>query len=104
MKVTFILKDLSDVFYNGNQSSDPNWLIVGLNELSDRKKLDHLFNKRGDHLGITSKIGSCNAFRDMVDMNSMLKEECHVTYKLEPRRGYKLATFEVTRAGKQKAA
>jgi hypothetical protein len=45
------------------------------------------------------KVGNSDAFRDKVELNHILNskkpEEINLTYKLEPRRGYKLATFEI---------
>jgi hypothetical protein len=45
---------------------------------------------------ITMKIGS-GQFRDAVELNSMLRNPCRFEFKLEPRRGYKLITFEITK-------
>jgi hypothetical protein len=90
MKATFILKDLSDVFYNGNSGS-----IAGLNSYSDADKFTYLCKRAAEGaLSISTNIGN-GSFRDKVDLNSMLKGQFTVSYKLEPRRGYKLATFEI---------
>jgi len=91
MKTTFILKDLSEQFYEGMGES-----IVGLLNMSDSDKFAYL-NKARVNLKITMKIGS-GQFRDSVDLNSLLKQPNNVTFKLEPRKGYKLATFEHSKA------
>lgn len=93
MKTTFVLKDLSEAFYKGHGDS-----IKGLDKMTDREKFDYLNKKAFERvLNITMKIGPSNSFRDRVDLNAMLKGPCIVSYKLEARRGYKLATFEVTK-------
>lgn len=92
MKVTFILRNLSDVFFNGNGGS-----IVGLLSLSDADKFGKLLKcSHGDMRDCVSmKIGN-DSFRDRVDLNIMLRSPCTYTFKIEPRRGYRLATFEIT--------
>lgn len=101
MKVTFILKDLSAAFYNGNNVPvDSPIYIFGLNNLTNYYKFYHLKGKAArKELQITMKVGNSDSFRDKVDLNHILNskqpEEINLTYKLEPRRGYKLATFEI---------
>ena len=41
----------------------------------------------------TMKIGM-GQFRDAVELNAMRRLPCSISFKLEPRKGYKLATFE----------
>lgn len=92
MKVTFILKNLADLFYEGNGGSIP-----GLLQLSDEDKFKKL-NKM-------SQLPECSqnctmqvergAFRDQVELNQLLRRSCTFKCKLESRRGYKLATFEI---------
>lgn len=89
MKVTFILKNLSDSFYNGFGKS-----IQGLLNMSDTEKYIYLNKVRHD-LNITLKIGT-GQFRDVVLLNQIVRSNPTVTFNLEPRRGYKLATFEFT--------
>ena len=91
MKVTFILKDFSDVFFDGNGGS-----IVGLYALSDAEKFGKL-KKMAAERRVTMKIGR-GSFGDAVDLNSLLRNACAFAFKLEPRRGYKLATFDITKA------
>lgn len=91
MKVTFTLKNLSDYFYTNAET--------GLFNLSDKAKFEKL-NKCafGDlKANVSMKIGTGNAFRDRVELNLMLREACTFAFKLEPRKGYRLATFEITK-------
>jgi hypothetical protein len=88
MKTTFILKDFSDVFYDGSES------IVGLLTMPDNEKFKRL-TKMANEKRITMKIGD-GSFRDRVELNQITRTPCRYTFKLEPRRGYKLATFEIT--------
>ena len=89
MKVTFILKNLSEQFYSGNGGSIP-----GLVNMTNREKYNYLSRKCHD-LHVTKQIGS-GAFRDGVDLNMMLRKPCAFSFKLEVRKGYKLATFHIT--------
>lgn len=91
MKVTFICKGLTEVFYEGNGGS-----IQGINNLSDLERLEKLFKYSGlPEYQIASKIGN-NSFRDKVDLNALKRKGWEVeSYKLENRKGYKLITFEV---------
>ena len=91
MKTTFILSNLTDQFYSGFGES-----IVGLLNMTDTDKFAHL-NKMRVELpsAIKMKIGN-GSFRDIVELNSTVKRPHNVTFKLEPRKGYKLATFEHT--------
>lgn len=90
MKVTFVLKDLSDAFYQGHGSEIP-----GLLNMVDMEKFEYL-NKHRHDLGIAMKIGS-GQFRDQVELNRLLRTNPPVAFSLEPRRGYRLATFEFSR-------
>lgn len=94
MKGTFILKDLSEKFFSGFEFGGEH--VTGLDELPDVEKLKHLFGPRCRDLQITSKIGN-GSFRDRVELNQLMRGPFQATYKLEPRRGYKLATFEVSK-------
>ena len=89
MKVTFILRNLSETFYNGNGSS-----ITGLLNLSDSDKFWKLRNQASGDLRdcVKMKVGT-GQFRDSVDLNAIVKRDHAVSFKIEPRRGYKLATF-----------
>lgn len=92
MKVTAILKDFSECFYEGREESGipaflhvspaEQWAIV--KRLSAEKRVSMKIN-----------LGQ---FRDAVELNSMMRSPCNITCKVEPRRGYKLATFDITAA------
>jgi hypothetical protein len=81
MKVTCIIKDKTDLFYE---------------QLANIEDKFHYLAVRQQY-NISVKIGSSNAFRDRVDLNSLMKGPHQITYKLENRRGYKLASFEITK-------
>ncbi|MCP3024977.1 hypothetical protein [Cupriavidus basilensis] len=91
MKVTFILKGVTDTFYEGRGDA-----IVGLLNMSDAEKFAYL-NKARHDFGFSMKIGT-GQFRDAVELNQILREAPAFTFTLEPRRGYKLATFQITKA------
>jgi hypothetical protein len=88
MKITFILKDFDDTFFDGFGGS-----IVGLLNMPDAEKFTKLNNMSVQNQ-VQMKIGN-GSFRDRVDLNSLLRGSCAYRFKLEPRRGYKLATFDV---------
>lgn len=82
MKVTFILKNLTDRFYDG------------LSDLSNTDKFWELRKLSAGDLRhcISMKIGT-GQFRDAVDLNEIVKRDHSATFKIEPRKGYRLATF-----------
>ena len=86
MKVTFILKDKAEEFYNGMGGA-----FKGLLNMVDKEKFDYLNKNRHMH-GCSMKIGN-GQFREAVELNQMLRTEPSIMFKLESRRGYKLATF-----------
>jgi hypothetical protein len=91
MKVTAIIKDVSDTFFKGHGES-----IKGLDNMTDKEKFDYLLNT-----GVTcpsmvsTKVGG-GMFRDKVELNQLRRKEFSLSYKLENRKGYKIATFEIT--------
>lgn len=91
MKVTFICKGLTDVFYRGNSAS-----IQGIDNMPDLERLEKLFKCSGlPEYQITSKIGN-GSFRDKVDLNAIKRKGWTVKeYKKENRKGYKLIIFEI---------
>jgi hypothetical protein len=91
MKVTVILKDFTEEFFTGFGES-----IVGLNNISDSEKFLKLKNLAAEKR-VSMKIGS-GQFRDAVDFNSMLRLPCSFEFTIEPRKGYKLATFNIVKA------
>ncbi len=92
MKVTAIIKNVSEDFFNGYGDS-----IIGLNNMSsDLDKFNYLMNKGvSNPETVTTKVGS-GMFRDRVELNQLRRKPFVLTYKLENRRGHKLATFELT--------
>lgn len=91
MKVTAILKDFSEQFYNGSGGSIPAFLTM---PPADKwATVQRLKNERR----VTLKIGT-GQFRDQVELNAMMRGCCTIAFKLEPRRGYKLATFDISPA------
>lgn len=91
MKTTFTLSNLTPEFYTGYGAH-----LLGLLNMTDTEKFTYLDKSRTTFSNIKMKIGS-GQFRDQVDLNSLLKQPHSVTFKLEPRRGYKLATFTHTK-------
>lgn len=90
MKVTAIIKNVNDAFFQGFGDS-----IKGLNNMSDLEKFDYLLNKGvTDPQIVSTKVGG-GMFKDRVALNQLRRGYFELSYKLENRRGYKLATFEV---------
>lgn len=89
MKVTAILKNLTDAFYRGNGGS-----IKGLLNMSDSEKFDHL-TKHCRDLQVKIKIGA-GTIQDAVELNNMLRSNHSISFRIDSRKGYKLATFDIT--------
>jgi len=90
MKVTAIIKNVNDAFFEGFGES-----IKGLNNMNDKEKFDYLLNMGvSSPLIVTTKVGG-GMFKDRVELNQMRRKDFSLSYKLEARKGYKLATFEV---------
>lgn len=87
MKVTFILKDKSEAFYNGSEFSG-----VGLLHQGPQDQYDRCVKTCLDGLA-TMKVGN-GSFRDRVELNQIQRNGKPPSFKLESRKGYKLATFE----------
>lgn len=77
------MKDFTDYFYSEFLSKTNVDKFLYCKKLSNEKR-------------VTMKIG-LGQFRDEVELNSMLKSDCKFEFKIEPRKGYKLVTFEVTK-------
>ena len=87
MKVTYILRDLTDVWF------------AKIGAMGDEERFHYLAKQaNGGDLQhcIKQKVGS-GQFREKVELNQMLRHEVDWGYRLEPRKGYKLATFELRR-------
>lgn len=94
MRVTFILKNLTDSFFEGLGES-----IVGLDNMDNRAKFDCLSkHAKGDLKHCVSMKIEFGQFRDQVELNQLLRGPVSIDYKIEPRRGYKLATFTINKA------
>lgn len=90
MKVTFILRDLSDDFFQGRGDSLP-----GLINMPDPDKFSHLSALAHRHPSIwPMKIGN-GSFRDRVELNQILRRSPSVSFTLSPRKGYQVAFFEI---------
>ena len=90
MKVTAIIKNVNSYFFEGFGDS-----IQGLNNMNDIEKLNYLMNKGiSNPETVTTKVGN-GSFSDRVALNKLRQQTFSVSYKLENRKGYKLATFEV---------
>lgn len=90
MKVTVILKDFTEQFFTGFGE------IVGFLNRPDSEKFE-LCRKLHNEKRVSMKIGT-GQFRDAVELNQIRRNKHEVAFKLEPRRGYKLATFDITPA------
>ena len=91
IKVTYILKGVTDVFYQGNGDGGS---IEGLLNKADAEKFAYL-NEVRHVMGFTQKIGS-GQFRDAVELNARMRTNPTFAFSLEPRKGYKLATFLIS--------
>ena len=91
MKATVILKDFTEQFYTGTEGGS----IVGLLNMDNAAKFE-LCRRLAGEKRATMKIGT-GQFRDAVELNAMRRSPCTITFKLEPRKGYKLATFEFSK-------
>lgn len=84
MKVTHIIKDVTEQFFIGFGAS-----ITGFFSMTDAEKFSYLNKNRAR---FPQKIGN-GQFMDTVELNSMLKNSPRVEFRLEQRRGYQLAIF-----------
>ena len=86
MNVTFIIRNLTETTLQELQGMESRAAFDRLNKwaLGD---LQHC---------VSVKFGPSNAFRDRVEANYLLKAGCSMAFKIEPRKGYKLATFTLS--------
>jgi len=92
MKATAILRNFSDTFWNGAE----HFPIPGFLTQSPKEQWARVQDLRRDGLA-TLKIET-GQFRDQVELNQILRGEHTIACTVEPRRGYKLATFTIERA------
>jgi len=97
MKVTFTIQGKTDAFYHGNADQYPPDSIMRVKGLSEYTTHTERFTRLQDlsreNLGVKMRVGTCNAFRDRVELNQLIRSGKEPSYTLEPRRGYNLATF-----------
>lgn len=88
MKVTFTLRNITESGY------------AGLAAMSDDERFKKLTDWAFGDLRhcVSVKYGASNAFRDRVEVNGLMKRPHRIEYSLSPRRGYNLATFEITQS------
>lgn len=92
MKVTAIVKDVTSQFWTGFGES-----IRGFDNMPAREQLFFCMEKNMPN-NITTKVGSYNAFRDVITLNDILRDpRCKITCTKGQRRGYVLLTFDVAR-------
>ena len=82
MRITFIIKDID---------------TADIEKMPAKEAFDTLHKYSYGDLRhyVAIKWGTGNAFRDRVEANQLLRGEYTLTFKIEPRRGYQLATFEL---------
>lgn len=85
MQVTFILKNLSPEFVASKEAAGTEALFAWLNKQAMGGDLKHC---------VSVKVGS-GQFRDRVELNQIMRSNPPMAYSIAPRRGYKLATFDI---------
>lgn len=90
MQITFIIRDLTES------------TMQELHAMESRAAFDRLHKWAFGDLRhcVSIKVGTSNSFRDRVEANTLLKAGCAMAFKIEPRKGYKLATFTLDKAGR----
>lgn len=93
MKATAIIRDMSDQFWNGFGDSIPAFL--SRTALSQFQRVEILTHEMPRNVSL--KIGN-GSFRDRVEWNQLFRDSRDkISATIEPRRGYKLITFELNR-------
>ena len=87
MKATFTLKNLTDQTLAEIAATPSADAFAKLSKWSF-----------GDLKHCVSQKIETGAFRDRVELNSLIKRGASFQHRIEPRRGYKLVTFEITKA------
>ena len=84
MKVTYIIRNLTEDCLSKLKNDAPSASFDWLNKQAFGD-LKHC---------VSQKIGT-GQFRDRVELNQILRAPKGWEFKMEPRRGYTLATFEI---------
>ena len=91
MHVTFIIKGKTDIFFDGADHLP----TPGLLQQTDEEKFWYLNALARGDTDVSMRVGASNQVRDIVDLNQILRGNHRMAFSLAPRKGYKLATFEV---------
>jgi hypothetical protein len=91
MHVTFTIKGMTDLFFDGADHLP----TPGLLQQTDEEKFWCLNALARDNTNVSMRVGASNQVRDIVDLNQILRGNHRMTFSLAPRKGYKLATFEL---------
>lgn len=93
MKSTAILRDLSDQFWNGFGESFP--AFTAQSPLAQFQRAERLAHEMPRNVSL--KIGN-GSFRDRVEWSRLFRDSRDkMRATIEPRKGYKLVTFELSR-------
>jgi hypothetical protein len=95
MQATAILKDFSSLFYDGDTERPD--VFPGFLHQSPAEQWKKVQSLKADGR-VSVRIGHANAFRDQVELNQLVRGPHSIACKVEPRRGYKLATFTFSKA------
>ena len=92
MKVTFILRNMSESFFRGSET------LPGIYNLKPDECYKYL-NERAlkPEYSISKQVES-GQFKDKVALNQILHAPYNITHLIETRKGYKLATFNIVEA------
>lgn len=93
MRVTFIVRNVTDVFWMGNGDT-----IKGVDNMAPREAFNYLsaYSRNGTG-SVSMKIGT-NQFRDKVELNQILREFCIFSMLRGRRRGYELIVIHIKKA------
>ena len=93
MKSTAIFRDLSEQFWNGFGESIP--AFTAQSPLAQFQRAETLAHEMPRNVSL--KIGN-GSFRDRVEWNQLFRDSRDkMLAMIEPRKGYKLVTFELSR-------
>ena len=93
MKTTAIFRDLSEQFWNGFGELIP--AFAAQSPLAQFQRAETLAHEMPRNVSL--KIGN-GSFRDRMEWNQLLRDSRDkISATIEPRKGYKLITFELSR-------